>query len=275
MLNYKEDIEKTKKVLWCQSVDGYDKIYFSSNECLKDIFYNTDFTNKKVLTVLGSGDQAFHFYSHNATDVDLFDKNKLALYYYYLRIWIIEIYDMYTLPYHVTDNFIIELLNKVRPKNEEEENAYNYWKTFFERFCFNINRDMFFRLQEESPHRRNDIDNLDKIKEQIKLRNINFHYIDISDKNLTLNKKYDVIYTSNISDWLFFNEELYRNFADNLYKLLEDDGTIICADLDRDLGPCELESSIMGERFEYEKLPNLSKNHGRYLAPAYCYKKKK
>ena len=41
-------------------------------------------------TVLASGDQAFYFYDNGAKKVDLFDINKLSIYYYYLRVWIIK-----------------------------------------------------------------------------------------------------------------------------------------------------------------------------------------
>ena len=89
------DFKMTEKLLNNVSVDGYGKIYFSSNEDLKTIFSNFDFKDKDVLTVAGSGDQAFYSYNDDAKKVDLFDKNKLTIYYYYLRKWIISYYDMF------------------------------------------------------------------------------------------------------------------------------------------------------------------------------------
>lgn len=40
--------------------------------------------------MLGSGDQAFHFLNRDAKSVDVFDINRLSIYYYYLRIWLIK-----------------------------------------------------------------------------------------------------------------------------------------------------------------------------------------
>ena len=51
-----------------------------------------------------------------------------------------------------------------------------------------------------------------------------------------MNKKYDIIYTSNISDWIcssFSDPQKYKNklvvYRNNLRKLLKDNGIIICA----------------------------------------------
>ena len=68
----------------------YNKIYFNTNEDLASLFNNIDIENKDVLTVLGSGDQSFYCYENDANSVDIFDVNRLSIYYYYLRIWVIE-----------------------------------------------------------------------------------------------------------------------------------------------------------------------------------------
>ena len=73
--------------------DRYATIYFHSNERSKEIFSEINVKNKDVLTVLGSGDQAFYLYDNGAKSVDMFDKNKLAIYYYYLRTWVIVYFD--------------------------------------------------------------------------------------------------------------------------------------------------------------------------------------
>lgn len=271
MLNYKSDLENTYSIINNDYTDGYDKLYFSSNEDLRGIFNEMDFTGKKVLTVLSSGDQVFHFYNHNATDVDLFDKNKLTLYFYYLRIWIIEINNKYSLPDATNNIYIERLLKRVRPKTEEEYNAYNYWKEYIKKYHFD--RYSIHRLEVEKPNRKSPIDNLDKIKSNTKLRNINFYNIDIARDNLSLNKKYDVIYVSNIVDWLCFDQKLYRSLANNLYNLVEDDGFIICADLGKTGEPGIIEAEEMLKKYELFDLPGLE--FGQISKPGYCYRKKK
>ena len=274
MLNYKKDFEITNSIIKRDYYDEYDKLYFSSNENLKDIFHDMDFTGKKVLTVLASGDQAFHFYDHNATEVDLFDKNKLTLYYFYLRIWFIEIENKYDITLSMDNTTIIKLLKEVNPKTAEEKEAYKYWKEYFKKYFYM--KYALLNLQGEKPNRKNIIDNLDKIKSSIKGRNFNFYNINLASKHLKLNKKYDVIYTSNIIDWLFYDLRLYEIYAKNLNNLLEDDGLIICSDLNRE-GACKYELDIMEKYFEYKALPNKNRKILSYDAssPGYTYKKKK
>ena len=270
MLNYKEDLRNTDLILKWKNAPGYEKLYFSSNERLKDIFYNIDLTGKKVLSVLGSGDQAFYIYNLNAKEVDLFDKNKLTIYYFYLRIWLIEYCDNFYFPTNVDNSFLINLLKKVKPKTEEEAIAYNYWKEFI-KIAFN-NKVEFNDLQEEEPSNENEIKNLDKIKENLKMRNFKFYNIDIASNNLTLKKKYDVIYASNIIDWLCFVDTLIKNFENNLYSILEKDGIVIFSDL-TETGPVSLEMEIFKSNFNYQSLPITIRNQDD--RPGYCYKKKR
>lgn len=271
MLDYKSDLENTYSIIDYTYVDNYDKLYFSSNEDLKGIFHEMDFTGKKVLTVLASGDQAFYFYHHNATNIDLFDKNKLTLYYYYLRIWQIEINNKYSLPDDTSNIYIERLLKRVKPKTEEEYNAYNYWKNYIKKYRFD--KYSIRRLEVEKPRRKNSIDYLDKIKKNTNLRNINFYNIDIARDNLSLNKKYDVIYVFNIVDWLCFDQKLYRSLANNLYNLVEDDGFIICADLGKTGEPGIIEAEEMLKKYKLFDLPGLE--FGQISKPGYCYKRKK
>jgi len=63
----------------------FDYVYDFSNEnisALKDLY---DFEGKKVLTVLGSGDQYFASILNGAKIVDVFDCNEFAWYYFVLK----------------------------------------------------------------------------------------------------------------------------------------------------------------------------------------------
>ena len=81
------DIDNTSRLMDGIECDSFCPVYFSTNEHLDDIFSYIDVKDKKVLSVIGSGDQAFYFYNNGAKKVDLFDINKLAIYYYFLRVW--------------------------------------------------------------------------------------------------------------------------------------------------------------------------------------------
>jgi len=274
MVNYKEAIKNVDLILDCREPEkDFSRIFFCSNENLYDIFYGMDFTGKKVLSVLASGDQAFYFYDHNAEKVDLFDKNKLTIFYYYFRIWLIEIFNMFNIPYDIKISQVKELLKEVEPKDDNEKNAYKFW-TKYVRLCEKMNY-RFQYLAAAFVSDNNIIDNLDKLKEKLKLRDFTFYDFDIASKNFQIDKKYDVVYVSNIIDWLHEDEEECTNLVENLNNILEDDGLVICADL-AESGPGKVEINHYNQLFNYKSLPISKKNkYDRVYPPGYCYQKKR
>ena len=60
----------------------YNTLFFSTNENLDKLFSKIDVNGKNVLSVLWSGDHAFHLYNNGSSSVDVFDVNKLTIYYY-------------------------------------------------------------------------------------------------------------------------------------------------------------------------------------------------
>lgn len=274
MVNYKEAIKNVTLLLSCRNAEpNFDTVYFCSNENLYDIFYGMDFTEKNVLSVLASGDQAFYFYDHNAEKVDVFDKNKLTIFYYYFRIWLIEIFNMFSIPYNIETSQVKELLKEVEPKDEHEKNAYKFWVEYV-RLCEKMNY-RFQYLATSFFINDDKIDDLDKIKEKLKLRNFSFYNFDIARKNLQINKKYDVVYISNIIDWLHSDVEKCTNLVDNLNNLLKDNGLVICADLTQ-CGPGASEISYYNRLFNYKNLPITRKNiNEKVYQPGYCYQKKR
>ena len=225
----KDDIELTKDVLrgsdW---TTDHNRIYFSTNERISDILDNFDIQDKKVLTVLGSGDQAFHFYLRGAKYVDLFDNNKLTIYYYYLRRWtIIHLKKSYP-PANINSDFLRNLLSKVLPTTDGEKIAFNYWKEVANIFdtsrlnpynLFNYTRVNF----DETIYDNTNL--ADLLNKDV----VCFSNIDIAQR-LRTNKKYDIIYTSNISDCVDMTGS-FENYRKNLNSLLKKDGVIICSDV--------------------------------------------
>lgn len=275
MVNYKEAIKNVDLILDCREPEkDFSRLFFCSNENLYDIFYGMDFTGKKVLSVLASGDQAFYFYDHNAEKVDLFDKNKLTIFYYYFRIWLIEIFNMFNIPYDIKISQVKELLKEVEPKDDNEKNAYKFWVEYV-RLCEKMNYRFQYLAASFLPSIDNTIANLDKLKENLKVRDFSFYNFDIASKNFQINKKYDVVYVSNIIDWLLEDEEECTNLVENLNDLLEDDGIVICADL-AECGPGKVEINHYNQLFNYKSLPitRININEKVYI-PGYCYQKKR
>ena len=227
----------------------YSMIYPSSNELLNSIFSLVDVKDKDVLTVLASGDQRFHLLSRGAQSVDLFDINKLTIHYYYLREWSIR----YLGIYYICDNrfdFINSLLKIVKPKTEEEQLSYNYWLQVINLFKKDI--DLLFFDEYPMSNKIKDISSLNKVLDKSE---VNFYNVDISNP-VEINKKYDIVYVSNIQDYIPRDVHNFVIYEENLKRLLKDKGVVVSANV-RYFGPCDEESIVFKPDFKYHDLGNI------------------
>lgn len=239
----------------------YSTIYFHSNERLKDIFSEIDVKNKDVLTILGSGDQAFYFYDNGARIVDMFDRNKLAIYYYYLRTWVIINFDLFY-PGKLNKKYIKNLLRYVKPQTKDEKDALRFWK-MYTKFFTDEDTETLFSFSKN--YEMNDLDDVSKIRKRIENGNISFYNVDIS-KSIDINKKYDIIFTSNIADYLLQEENQLKLYRDNLNSLLKNDGCIVrCYVINGHNS--KMEREIYLEKFDSQEIP--SKSDKRTIGSVY------
>ena len=224
----KEDIELTFEVLRGDVFTDSNRLYYATNESLSDILDRFDINNKKVLTVLGSGDQAFHFYLKGAQYVDLFDINKLTLYYYYLRRWTIIYLKKSYPPFEFDSSYLKFILPIVTPKDADEEQAIEYWKEVANLLDSRrvTSYDLFHYTGLDYDEKVYDNTNLVNL---LNRDQICFSNVDIAQK-LRVYRKYDIIYLSNISDYVNTTGS-FDNYRKNLKKLLKKDGVIICSDV--------------------------------------------
>ena len=105
------DFDATKLLVEGYAQENYRKVYSQTNEHLRQLYSNVDFSDKKVLSVAASGDQAFLAYAFGAKHIDLFDINKITLYYYYLRLWTIKYFNKFypKIPFHKKFKFIVKM----------------------------------------------------------------------------------------------------------------------------------------------------------------------
>lgn len=192
------------------------KVYYSSNEYVKDILSGFDLNDKSVLSVAGSCDQAIVMVNNGVKYLDLFDINRLTKYYYYLRRWYMDYYNkIYPDRFDMGDR-IFNLSRIVDVNSEEEVDIVRFW----EGISAYLTNDNFYSFFYDG---LKFLDSNDIVKN---FRVDNFYNFDISG-NVNLDKKYDVIYTSNIIDYVK-KFEIYR---DNLYELLNQDGIVICSNV--------------------------------------------
>lgn len=270
MGDIEKDINNTERLIDGRDCDTFCPVYFSTNEILDDIFSYIDVKGKNVLSVIGSGDQAFYFYNRGAKNVDLFDINKLAFYYYYLRVWTMK-YLNRSYPYrNFGTRYIRDLLFLVTPSSDDEKKAYDYWKKFVD--IFNVKCSDFMLISsflDLDDHLYDDSGLFGKI-EKFKP---NFYNIDLT-KKADIKSKYDIIYTSNIHEYIE-DDSSFKIYRDNLSKMLNRKGIIVSTNVMND-GPYEDEKNIMGKKFKCKHFPNISYDYGIGITSlGYCYSKRK
>lgn len=256
MRDINSDILHTHLVMNGRRFQDYNKVYYHSNENLKDIFSFIDVKDKDVLTVLGSGDQTFYAYDRDAKSVDMFDKNKLAFYYYYIRLWTIKYLGQYYPKYEFDIKFIKMLLSLVKIRSEEEKEAFDYWCKYIETFNSRMSEKLFYRgLYDEV----NKVEDLTKIRKRI---NDDFHFydIDVGKSVSPVRKKYDIVYISNISDYIEPNIRSFELYRDNLDSILKEDGIILSTNLRRlGFGERDLEKEVFSDIYSLEELPEVNR----------------
>ena len=228
----------------------YDKIYYQANEDLIDIYLDLDFEDKDVLSVVSSSDQVYTPKLLGARHVDGFDKNRITKYYYYMRKWAIK-YNNQIYPYELIDgdnNYLKRLLNVVEVSSKSEKDAYNFWN-----YICNNDIDIDSLFYEDNVNVGSTLfDNNIKYIKDVSKEDIRFYNINLFD-NINTNKKYDYIMMSNIIEYALGDIDKLKIVRDNLYKLLKDDGKIICSRLIyRNVDFNENELDIFKELFELE-----------------------
>lgn len=200
-----------------QSSDYFLNLYSFTNEnlsaCLKD--YN--FTNNHVLTLGSSADQVLNFISKGSTDVTLLDLNPFVKYYYDLKTAAIftlsrDAYlDFFCQPplsfpnhnYHPLNEKDYYKLSLLLPKDSKI-----FWNTLFNNYNGKFLKKHFFMKDELSkkhliknnPYLSHD--NYQSLPSKLEKSNLLF----IQDNVINIPNipnNYDVIYLSNVLDYLF------------------------------------------------------------------------
>ena len=250
MIDLKKDLEETKNVIHAKTSKNYGKIYLHSNELLKGIIPKLKLNNKKVLTILGSSDQIFHFYNGGAERVDAIDINRLAIHYFYLRKWTIQYLNQYYPDEDMSLDYIRKVLSKTVVHSKEEEDSLHYWYSFVNEMEKENTDNLYNSGDNFSINRLYNFSTLrDKLfNVDIKLFNQNLF------GDLFIDGKYDVIFTSNIADYVAPTRENFEKYRDNIDSLLSENGIIISSNVLRSR-PTMIEKEVFGEKFESAKFP--------------------
>ena len=270
MRDINSDLLHTHLVMKGRRFPNYNRVYYSSNENLNELFSFVDVNDKSVLSVLGSGDQMFYFYNNGAKSVETFDVNRLTYYYYYIRYWTMKYLGEYYPEFTFSISFIKKLLGMVKIKTDEEKEAFNYWCKYIDLFNDKMSEKLFYKSGFDVI---NEISDITKIRNKVDNR-LTFYNMNLGDEFIPVRKKYDFVYTSNISDYICHSIKGFTVYRDNLEQLINDDGAILSVNL-RKLGfeENDIERKVFSEVFDIEELPEIERSDFK-LPAGKIYRKK-
>lgn len=214
-----------------QEFSRYDKIYPFTTENLTDSY--KDLKDKTVLTVAGSGDQVLNAFNEGASQVDVFDINRLTIYYLRLKKCAIEhlTYEEFKLFFSYKSK---ELYEKIREYLGTETRQ--YWDYVYTHFILNPRQSLIYTYLFYPPvewtkyKNRNNYMNVEsyyKLQELLPSKTINFINTEVTDLHNKLKQKYDRIFLSNINQYL--EAEGLEQVIHNLSNYLTEDGIIYFA----------------------------------------------
>jgi len=218
------DLERALDLCVKKENKYYNKIYPRTNENLELLFSNFDVYNKDVLSVLASGDQVFSARYLGARKVDSFDINKLTIYYYYLRVWLMKYLNME----YPTESFfnygdvdIWKFIYNLEVDTEEELKAKEFWLNYIKITNGLPNGYLFYHIGIDNDNIfKNDLD-------KVVSTDMNFYNESVFDE-LDIDKQYDYIILSNILEYTTSKEDYYM-LSENLKRLLKKDGLCVCS----------------------------------------------
>ena len=218
----KKRFKSQKEQIQCDCVfNEWHRIYRGTNENLAG--YMKDLDNKDVLTVCASGDFLINAINLGAKSVDTFDINKYAPLYQELRLKAIKyleieesLHFLYKLDDKLYKDYAMCLSDKTREffdylfNNYSVETIYN---TLFDYGRVEKKNNTYFNVP-----------SIMNIKNRIDDVNSKHFSCSVYSLPYMLDKKYDCIYLSNISQYQDADKYLY--FLRGLSNYLKEDGVI-------------------------------------------------
>lgn len=278
-LRVKYDIKQTLKLddESRKRFSKYSKMYIMTTENIDGYYKYFDFNNKKVLVPTSSFDHALNAILNGASEVDTFDINRLSFYISNLKLAAVKslTYDEY-ISFFLSDNpFKYEIYIKICQYLDND--VIDYFNEIYKHFKYNgktIKESFLFHHGHKNIIKDNTYllkNNYDILKEKVKNTKIVFINTSLLKLKKKINKKYDLIFLSNISDYaksLFKDNYLkkYFNFIkNNIAKLLNENGIVQLAyiydygkdgQVRSDINIEEKRNEVITEEFEIKTFPS-------------------
>lgn len=231
-----------------KTVDGYNHIFYKTNEDLVDSCLEVDFEGKDVFAVLASGDHVLTSRFLDAKHTDAFDMNPLSIYYFYLRLWSLKYrHEIYPDVWDDKNRWLKALLKEVIPRNEQEKDAY----IFFRNHIKDETRiENLFYDEELQPKGRTLYTKPEELSDCLSPA-LDFHVLNLFEP-FDLKKTYDILLISNIPEWARKDEAKLKIAKENLERLVNRGGSVVCSRLlYHTPAELEMERRIFEQAFEY------------------------
>jgi hypothetical protein len=204
------------------SFGPYAPAYVATNEDWRFAMHELNPAGKSVLTVAASGDQPIAFQISGARDIDTFDST-----YFAKVIMDIKTSALQTMDCEQYKNMITKLRNA---RSEDDIPNYDKIKTVCPPETLNVVRQMNgCRIFAQGTGIRDEYLPNDKeydAAKKIVNKPIRFMWSDLDNLHTVLNKKYDLIYLSNIFEY-YHDTNKITQVLNNLYPFLNDGGEIM------------------------------------------------
>lgn len=253
---YLKDYLVSRIISFGKEIPGYGRVYYRTNEDLDIIYRDLDFHKKKVLSVLASGDQVFTARYLGAEQVDSFDKNRLTIYYYYLRKWSIKYRNELHPKILKGNNWLKKLISCVKPECVDEEKALEFFKKHVSENTKFYN--MFYEDHLDEEKGKTLYSKASELKSTIDMP-MEFVDFDMFGEN-KIEDTYDIVLASNILEWARGDKGKFTIARDNLSKILNPNGLVVCSSLIN-----RSESTVLSERRIFDEAFTCTEYSGGYV----------
>lgn len=202
-----------------------------TNEDLGAYYKYFPINNKKVLTVVGSGDQILQAVKDNPREIHAFDMNPLAIYMSKLKIAGVQSLDCseYSISFNYFCEYSLSLYYK-RIREYLDKEACLFWDSIYNSVQ---KQGLKIQTRTSSSNRGKDsyeyIENYYLTKDNISKVKIYYYVSKLFElENIIKNEKFDTIILSNIYDWLTKKDqiEFCKYIKQELNNYLQDNGII-------------------------------------------------
>lgn len=211
----------------------YCQIYSFTTENISGYYEYFDFKDKKVLTICASGDHVFNAILLGANYITCFDINLLSKYYFNLKRICInflsyeEFIEYFMLGTSEVNNNVFNYNLYLKISRYLDEDTKLFWDSIYSEYnndgFYIRHSNLFNNKYDNTDLKVNSNTYLTKEKFDLLKRNILLVPVEFINSNITdlmnkLNKKYDIIMLSNLSDYI--NGMYKDNYLINFYKYI-------------------------------------------------------